>query len=78
MKIILADFLEELWFYEYHDCEYENSRFLLEFIGIVNRNKFFPIFFKDLLGDAYQHYNDFRKSLGSSKKKFTSEKFLRI
>lgn len=78
MKIILSDFVEELWFYEYHEGQYEGHRKYLEFIGRVNRNKFLPIFIKDIFGSVYEQYTEFRKSWGHIKKPYTNEKFLKI
>ena len=74
--MILVDFVEEFWFYEYHDTNYNISSEIFQFVGGVNRNKFMPIFVKVFLGEAYEDFNEKKAKIYKGKGKFTQVKFL--
>ena len=52
LKMILLQFMEEFWYYEFHGHEYSPKvKAVLETIGNMNRKRFIPIFVKELVGE---------------------------
>ena len=51
LKMILLQFMEEFWYYEFHNHEYSMKvKAILETMGNMNRKRFIPIFVKELVG----------------------------
>jgi hypothetical protein len=53
-RMILLQFMEELWFYEYHQYNYSQPVCkMLRYIGNANRKRYIPPYVKDALPDLY-------------------------
>jgi hypothetical protein len=77
-RMIMLQFMEELWFYEYQAYNYSITiTRMLKYVGNVNRNRYIPPYVKDIVPDLHQAYMQKKDEWGfSDGRKFTRAEFL--
>ena len=57
VQILMVEFSQEFWYFEYHETNYSSFAFIIDFVGNINRKKFIPSPIKSLSGPLYHDYN---------------------
>ena len=75
-RVIFIDMMEEFWFFEYHEIDYNSTSSFIEFVGSVNRKKFIPAYVDWILGPVYDQYEVKKGKIFVDKTRFTDKKFM--